>query len=141
MGMQMKVCNKCGHELPRDQFPKRSSNKDKLRPSCKDCTNAQNRANYRRNRSRINAKTRQWAHELRLRALSALGNKCVICGYDDWRALEIDHIWGDGAQERKDGLRGHKLHRYIADGNVAHYQLLCANCNQIKKREELGHVR
>ena len=84
-------------------------------------------------------RNREWAHKWRMLALKMLGGVCVHCGYNDWRALEIDHIEGNGAQERKE-IRSHKLHKLIANGLTKGYQILCANCNQIKKRQELGFV-
>jgi hypothetical protein len=78
-------------------------------------------------------------------AFAILGNKCsnVRCGWlnedgsqgcTDSRCLQIDHINDDGYVERKNGIHGTVLYRRIINGiDVARYQLLCANCNWIKK--------
>lgn len=66
------------------------------------------------------------------------GNKCTRCGFDDQRALQIDHI--DGAKEPM----GHKhrsgngLYGAIHKGlkSPEEFQLLCANCNWIKRYEQ-----
>lgn len=74
--------------------------------------------------------------ELRLAVLDVLGNKCVKCGFADERALQLDHIEGGGNKQRK----GPKFNNYryyldIVEGRIslATLQLLCANCNWIKK--------
>ena len=63
-----------------------------------------------------------------------LGGKCKHCGEKDTRVLQIDHVYGDGAQERREGLSRMQLYRNI-EKETKRYQLLCANCNW-KKREK-----
>jgi hypothetical protein len=73
----------------------------------------------------------------RLAILSHLGPRCVQCGFDDERALHIDHIQGCGAGRReREALGGSyfaTILRKIQAGDQG-YQILCANCNAIKKR-------
>ena len=70
---------------------------------------------------------------------SLLGNKCVKCGFSDSRALQIDHINGGGYTERKEYNRNPaKYYSNILNSilnNENKYQLLCANCNWIKRTE------
>lgn len=63
--------------------------------------------------------------------LLAGGIKCKKCGFDDRRALQIDHINGGGSKNRltQVGLRG-DVKKYPEK-----YQVLCANCNWIKRCE------
>jgi len=76
-----------------------------------------------------------------------LGNKCANpynLPHPDWcndsRVLQIDHIHGGGNQEkrRNKGDRGshhyYDILRKIKNGSKD-YQLLCANCNWIKRFE------
>lgn len=58
--------------------------------------------------------------------------KCVMCGEDDERCLQIDHVKGKGGLERKSlgGCRG--VYKQIKD-HPEDYQILCANCNWKKK--------
>ena len=65
---------------------------------------------------------------------SLLGGKCKHCGEKDTRVLQIDHVYGDGAEERRGGLSRMQLYRNVVN-NTKRYQLLCANCNW-KKREK-----
>lgn len=65
------------------------------------------------------------------------------CGFDDRRALQLDHIWGGGTKDRR-RLRPNGVYRealrMIESGTVAQkYQLLCANCNWIKRFEKGEH--
>jgi len=63
------------------------------------------------------------------------GNKCNRCGFDDYRALQIDHINGEGGIERRKTNGIPFLNRVLKELNSNKYQLLCANCNWIKRAE------
>ena len=81
---------------------------------------------------------KNYLRRIRNSVLEALGAKCVKCGFGDKRALQIDHINGGGTKERKQKLfKGH-FHKHVLKSFLAKeskYQLLCANCNWIKKFE------
>jgi hypothetical protein len=76
---------------------------------------------------------------LRERIIGFLGGKCCKCGFDDKRALQIDHVNSGGCiEQRKYGTGTKYLSMvfssvYLCEGK---YQLLCANCNIIKKYEK-----
>jgi hypothetical protein len=69
--------------------------------------------------------------------IKALGNKCAKCGYSDARALQVDHVNGGGVRERKlNGWAPTKFYNDIAENpDPTKWQLLCANCNWIKRHE------
>lgn len=82
---------------------------------------------------------RERAKTLKEKVLSLYSGKCTWCSYNDPRALQLDHINNDGYKERcgnsrmNASLRNKKI---LADPSyAAKFQLLCANCNQIKKVE------
>ena len=86
----------------------------------------------------------------KLNIIALLGGKCVCCGFNDSRALCIDHIKGNGREHRRKftasngNFRGRKyymsIYRELLNGSMD-YQLLCANCNQIKKYENKEGVK
>lgn len=70
--------------------------------------------------------------------IALLGGKCIHCGFLDIRALQIDHINGGGSKERKQkGFSNSATFYKKAIGSIEQnenkYQLLCANCNWIKR--------
>ncbi len=89
-----------------------------------------NTAAYHRKRDNI----------LRSLVLELLGGKCKSCGISDNRVLQIDHINGNGYKENKilgySGGNTHRYYRHILDVKGEGYQLLCANCNWIKRYEK-----
>jgi len=89
----------------------------------------QQAVDYGRNRRRA---LKQQVYEL-------FGNKCCHCGFSDQRALQIDHINGGGKKSRQEQKAYATMYRDILI-NPTPYQLLCANCNWIKRWEnrELG---
>jgi len=113
-----------------------------------------NHKNYLENKEVVSKRTKKYKAEhkelykkysknfyvrFRYALIELLGGTCVNCGFDDVRALQIDHINGDGAEERKKHrgslLYKSMLERYIKDPQkfCVNYQLLCANCNWIKR--------
>ena len=68
------------------------------------------------------------------------GAVCVHCGYDDWRALQIDHINGGGCKEIRSFNNTKNYYDFIKK-NLEKYQILCANCNRVKVHVEKEHWR
>jgi hypothetical protein len=80
--------------------------------------------------------------EWKMRALNTLGGpRCVHCGYDkDIRALQFDHINGDGHVYRKQRIGyGITFYKHIVETGGEGLQVLCANCNWIKRFECKEH--
>jgi hypothetical protein len=75
---------------------------------------------------------------MRQEVIDAFGAKCVRCGFSDVRALHMDHVNGGGNIERK-LLTGPSLRYKKMLDEPKNYQILCANCNFIKKAEESEH--
>jgi hypothetical protein len=78
----------------------------------------------------------------RLAILARLGNKCIKCTFSDWRALQIDHKDGGAASDLRSigcSSSSYKFLLYLmtlSDEELTRrYQLLCANCNWIKRHE------
>jgi len=67
-----------------------------------------------------------------MKAITKLGGKCAICGFSDERALQIDHIKGGGIQDVKKHGNHYTMYKHILE-NPDGYQVLCANCNWIKR--------
>ena len=84
------------------------------------------------------ANEKRYSQNLKDKIFLILGDKCKSCGFSDKRALQIDHINGGGNQERKgksQGVQYRLILTKLESGN-SDYQILCANCNWIKKRYE-----
>lgn len=57
---------------------------------------------------------------------------CAVCGFNDTKALTIDHIKEIGRKRGEFG--GSNLVKYLFDNNFPPgFQVLCANCNAIKE--------
>jgi len=89
-------------------------------------------------RERILRTERQY----RVKALEILGNKCVRCGFSDLRALQVDHVNGGGTKEHKKygTSRGIYMQVIRTENKDGKYQLLCANCNWIKREDNKEHA-
>ena len=86
---------------------------------------------------RICKRARQLARQRRVRqeVVAFFGGQCASCGYNTApRALQLDHINGGGRPET--ARLGACGVRQRAMEYPEYYQLLCANCNQIKAAQE-----
>ncbi len=95
---------------------------------------------YRKNADKIRVRARVYTKHSRERrraqVIEALGGVCTHCGFADIRALQIDHIHGGGSQEHRNGYGWYKDILASIEKRDGKFQLLCANCNWIKKHEQ-----
>lgn len=68
------------------------------------------------------------------KVLDLLGRQSAWCGFDDERVLQLDHVNGGGNKERKELRCQYSVYRRVLD-YPSEYQILCANCNWIKRDE------
>lgn len=96
------------------------------------------------NKDKIHEQQKVWysrkaiARQLdKIKVLTYYGNDklaCVRCGYDDVRALTIDHVVPIGGRARK--CSGIQFYRSLQLWDYPRgYQTLCANCQMIKMFE------
>ena len=92
-------------------------------------------------RSRMVKAEQENSRRWRIRVMMFLGGKCERCGFNDYRALQFDHINGDGAKQRREfgGRNSGAMARYIIQ-HPSEFQVLCANCNWIKRAEKNEHT-
>jgi len=114
------------------QIPRILEYAGKGRPVINDGLNKAQRY-YRINRENVLNREK----EKRVFLINFLGGKCITCGFEDIRALELDHKNNDGYLDRK--RIGNKVFRYYynhLEEALEKLQILCANCNKIKAKEE-----
>jgi len=78
------------------------------------------------------------------RALMFMGGRCEHCGNNDSRVLQFDHVKGGGRTELLSGSRNSTQRARAVFRQPSKYQLLCANCNWIKKferNENAGYLK
>lgn len=81
------------------------------------------------------AQSRKAKRRLRERLLEMYGARCSLCGFSDARALTLDHVRNNGAEERRElGERGVYL-RALDGGNSDDYRIICMNCQFICRHE------
>ncbi len=97
---------------------------------------------YLRNKDEIQERARERGWTQKVKVLTHYGNGkcvCVMCGFDDLRALSLDHINGGGQKHRREIGRtqsGVSFYGYlIKHGFPQGFQTLCMNCQKIKQFE------
>ena len=81
--------------------------------------------------------SRKYSFKRRQQILEKFGGKCNKCGFSDVRALQLDHVNGGGTKESCAIYRTGVQRRALE--NPSEYQLLCANCNIVKRYENNEH--
>jgi hypothetical protein len=116
---------------------------------CRQCNESTRRARakWAKKHPKLARKSARESRDRRRKALKAaifakLGETCRHCGFADKRALQIDHVRGRGKAEYKRFTDILFLKRVLNDTTDA-YQILCANCNWIKRHtnNEVKHGR
>ena len=104
-------------------------NKDKIRERKR---NAMRRLRAERP-EHYNKQSRNAKQRLREKLFDIYGHKCAVCGFDDKRALTLDHINNNGNKERKEfGERG--VYQKARDNfSPDAYRILCMNCQFIER--------
>ena len=146
-------CGKCGVELTDENWYPSSQR----HPSyiCNQCMSEKNAEWYSEHRKYRDAATRKWckehpdqyrakkreqSHRRKIKALTHYSPnlRCQHCGFSDVRALSIDHINNDGYSHRKKlGRRGGAIYCWLITNNFPPgYQVLCMNCQFIKRFEQ-----
>lgn len=112
-------CTICNIVLTIENWDKNSASKRYY--CCKQCLN--------------NIKNKK-DQNLKIEIIKAYGGKCTCCNEENAIFLTIDHIFGDGAEERKqlNNISGAKFYRLLKRQNYPkdRYQILCFNCNFAK---------
>ena len=90
----------------------------------------------RRANNRI--RNRDKYQNLREAIIQKYGAQCNQCGINDHRVLQVDHINGGGRKELRTYQKGGSTYSYgyykaVLKDNTDKYQLLCSNCNWIKR--------
>jgi hypothetical protein len=128
----------------------RKDNADKLKPR----VHAEKKRHYEKHKDYVLARnrayklahpeqTRQiavaWKAKVKLEVLTHYSSHpptCSWCKYSDVRALSIDHVNGGGKQHRAT-LNGYHIYSWLRkNGYPDGYQVLCMNCQFIKKAED-----
>jgi hypothetical protein len=129
--------------MPRDrlQFNKymrdwRAAHKERAR----EISRVANAKQRRENPKIVSYYNQSYYTKIRTKVINFFGGKCQKCGISDFRVLQIDHREGDGYKDR--GRMGYRKIRELIsliESNPEEvkkkYQLLCANCNWIKRWE------
>ncbi len=94
---------------------------------------------YEKNRNKWDIYHERARLKLKNDVLGHYGNgklACVRCGFDNERALSIDHINGGGNKHAKQVGFGMAMWYWLRRNNYPEgYQTLCMNCQFIKKSE------
>lgn len=143
-------CYICKQVKTIDDFYSNKANKSGISSCCKLCDKKQSSRRYVlyqgkyqdryyfNNKKKILLKRQQYMSGWRKKVLDYLGGSCVKCGYsENYNALQIDHI--EAGRGRVDRARLIDFYKRVLEDEGKEYQLLCANCNAIKRIENREH--
>lgn len=159
--MTQRTCTWCRRDQPLSEFSPRKCGRGGLSSWCRSCTrtrraenrdriNAERREIYvnwddtrkayfrdrtrayrAKHRERLIAEMLRNYRAIRKTVLERYGGKCECCGESHPEFLNIDHVNGDGRQDRARLGGSTGIYRLLArtPERIHGYRLLCANCN------------
>ena len=88
------------------------------------------------NRRKTQKYCRDYRNKLTTLVINHYGGKCACCGEIIFEFLTIDHIKGNGREERRKlGSNNLSIYRLIVKNNYPNeYRVLCYNCNCGRER-------
>ena len=91
-----------------------------------------------KNKEKYSLYRKNWSkaklNDIKENIFEKLGHVCKRCGFSDKRALCIDHVNGGGYKELKK-LTVFQYYKKVLEDKTNSYQILCHNCNWIKRSE------
>lgn len=101
------------------------------------------RNDYHRHIEKRRERNRRSGYEYRLKlkqkVIDKLGGRCINhlknfgCECTDIKILQIDHVKGGGNKERNEIISLATFYRKVLNDNSGMYQILCSNCNILKR--------
>lgn len=149
--MNTKFCYKCKLEHPVTDFYKNKKRKDGLNTACKKCHKLNNKEQREKEPAHLYDLDSKYKHQVKEEVYQHYCKgkpKCMgvkddgtLCEFDDMRALSIDHINSDGAEQRKVvKSKGIDYYRWIKKNDYpSDLQVLCMNCQWIKRHRNKEH--
>ncbi len=143
----MRICSKCKLKKPENDYYVKDSKSGRLHAQCKACYKAHRSINYRKHYEtykeeyRLRAKLRRFEKrtEYREKLVTYLtGKDCEICGENDIRTLEFDHIRpAEKLFSISQGVRlGYSWSQI--ENEIKKCRLLCANCHKKHTSDQFG---
>jgi hypothetical protein len=141
-----RTCIICEKEFERGPHEERGPRSITCSTRCQELRNKQRTLEwYHENREKACIYSANWKDKVKKEIFELLGDKCsnpkclVPGGCKDPRCLQIDHVNGNGKKDRIRFGATIQYYRYILkeiQRGSKDYQLLCANCNWIKRVEK-----
>lgn len=130
--LDAKTCTKCLVRQNKEQYPDNPKTKDGKGSWCYSCSAESSRKYRKNNKKKVRETHGNYRRRLRMRVIKHLGGKCIECGIDDPRVLDIDHV--DPVLGKREKSK-YYFYRAILD-NGEGFQVLCANCHRIKTSKD-----
>ena len=134
----MKCCSRCKETLPVKNFNKNTLEHDGLQEWCSNCRHKhylKTKEKYKEARNQANREL-IWRRAVQVMYFYSKGRMCCeLCGIDNMDLLTIDHIKGNGNQQRiqlfgSKWKAGKTMYLWLIKNNFpSGYRVLCRNCN------------
>lgn len=126
-----KECRECKQFKDFSNFSKSKKGLFGYDRLCKIC----NKKLYEKCRINYRQKNYRYKKKFIIIAHYSMGEMCCRnCRFNNIKALQVDHIKGNGAEHRRTFKYSSQLYEWIVKNDFPDgFQILCANCNTVKK--------
>lgn len=126
----MKTCSTCKQQLELDNFSRKGQGHQS---ACKKCHKEYRQKHYQKNKEKYIDKALRWRSEQREIFREWMQDKsCVDCGFNDWRALQFDHL-----RDKEFDIATKKGIRTLESlqEEIEKCDIVCANCHSIRTHD------
>lgn len=131
----MKICSKCKREKDLINFYKDKQNKDGRINVCNICCRKKDRASYKNRKQYYYERNKEdyLRNKKFVNTWKRIYGKCIDCGFDDWRALDFDHVNNDKLMYVGTMINGFSIKKIKKE--IRKCECRCSNCHRIKTYE------
>ena len=138
-----KVCSRCQVKKSEDSFNFKIKRKGIRQTYCRECHKVYLKDHYDKNSDYYKRKARVHTKRYQKKARKLiyefkLGNPCTICGEDDPRVVEFNHVDPNTKDHNISEIvnSGHSTNSILKE--IAKCEVLCANCHRRKTAKDFA---
>lgn len=130
---ELKHCNKCNRDLPRDCFTIENKKKDKLRAHCKECSREAKHNWYLAHKNETRSSMQIRRDKIKEYLIEKKSNPCIDCNeFFHYSLMDFDHIDSDNKSGSVSQIASKTMSIDKIQLEINKCELVCCMCHRIR---------